>query len=725
VYKRQVYDYCGETAPAYASNTIDGNLITYWAHNALETHWIAYDLGRSYNVSEVRVYAKQRKTGSPCALTAVYVSDDPSNWGSNLLTSECSFSNTLEWQICDNQDAIGRYVKIVMKTWSIICNYNLPLSYFYEFNAAVSDNPPVSTLLNPPNGTVDGDGNVTFSCSATDDIGLSNLTLYVWNSTGLYYNNTKSINGKSNQSSWTLSLNEGNYSWNCLAYDNGGNYDWAENWTLTVNFGLDEFPVVELSEPLNNSLKTTAIVTFKCNVSDDRELSNLTLYVWKQGVVYYSNTRNVSGTFNSSSWDVTLENGNFEWNCLAYDNSSQGAWAPFNFTLSVDLPPQWSNLGQNNSQPEKGEAIQLYTFWQDNSELGVAILETNETGTWENKTGEGLVLCYTIEGNWNNPIRGSGELETCTNETISKPFTSVNISAKVDYVRAGGDLWFRIRRNSGGSPTDVVTECNAPDPTGSNQWRSCTAFTEQQPPGVYWLCAYSANGSTSTTYFNINYGFDVAHTTARNESGSWVSYPIATVIKGNFELYDSPIDLTGLSSWSNFTWLNGSIEPGTVVGWRIWANDSRGTWNVTDIMSFTIQPTLAISLLVNSTDFGSMELGEINDTTDNVPLPITVQNDGNVKVNIAIEGTSLWKSEPNPTPFYQYLIGIHEPDSFNSSCSTITWSDVLLSNNNTDICELNYKNSKDTAEIELKVQVPYDEPAGNKNSTIVLTAEAA
>jgi len=43
------------------------------------------------------------------------------------------------------------------------------------------------------------------------------------------------------------------------------------------------------------------------------------------------------------------------------------------------------------------------------------------------------------------------------------------------------------------------------------------------------------------------------------------------------------------SSWSNFTWHNASVPAGSVVGWRIYANDTSNNWNVTDIMTSTVE----------------------------------------------------------------------------------------------------------------------------------------
>ncbi len=55
--------------------------------------------------------------------------------------------------------------------------------------------------------------------------------------------------------------------------------------------------------------------------------------------------------------------------------------------------------------------------------------------------------------------------------------------------------------------------------------------------------------------------------------------------------YPSPIDMQDASqtwTWSNFTWTNNSVAEGTIVGWRIYYNDTNGNENVTNINTFSI-----------------------------------------------------------------------------------------------------------------------------------------
>ncbi|MEM7826341.1 MAG: LamG-like jellyroll fold domain-containing protein, partial [Candidatus Aenigmatarchaeota archaeon] len=67
-----------------------------------------------------------------------------------------------------------------------------------------------------------------------------------------------------------------------------------------------------------------------------------------------------------------------------------------------DLAPLYSSQSQNNSNPTWGEAVLLSAYWKDNGNLSYAILATNETGTWENKTTYGSPLWLNHFQKWSN-----------------------------------------------------------------------------------------------------------------------------------------------------------------------------------------------------------------------------------------------------------------------------------------------------------------------------------
>ncbi|PIZ50400.1 hypothetical protein COY27_07240, partial [Candidatus Woesearchaeota archaeon CG_4_10_14_0_2_um_filter_33_13] len=104
------------------------------------------------------------------------------------------------------------------------------------------DNLPNVTLISPADAYTNDFAfliNITFSCNATDDNQLQNISLYLTNSTNQSFalNQTTNIGGTSNSSNWTLELSTGNYTWNCLAYDSSSNFSWADaNRTILLNY---------------------------------------------------------------------------------------------------------------------------------------------------------------------------------------------------------------------------------------------------------------------------------------------------------------------------------------------------------------------------------------------------------------------------------------------------------------------------------------------------------
>ena len=109
------------------------------------------------------------------------------------------------------------------------------------FYGPAEDNSPVITLNFPyPNyiNSTSDPVNVTFNCSATDDVSMANISLYITNSSNQSFslNQTTNISGIGNSSSWTLELGNGNYTWNCIGYDNNYQYDWGENRTVKIDY---------------------------------------------------------------------------------------------------------------------------------------------------------------------------------------------------------------------------------------------------------------------------------------------------------------------------------------------------------------------------------------------------------------------------------------------------------------------------------------------------------
>ncbi len=136
---------------------------------------------------------------------------------------------------------------------------------------------------------------------------------------------------------------------------------------------------------------------------------------------------------------------------------------------------------------------------------------------------------------------------------------------------------------------------------------------------------------------------------ATNETGKWENKTIYM------------ISLNGASGWSNFTWQNFSLPAGTIVAWRVYANDSAGNENVTDIMTFEVKPTY---LLTNLTFPSPQVYTESNpllivqNTTFHIRAKVTCfsegtnANCGSIVASPRYNSTPISKTE-SETPFWR------------------------------------------------------------------------
>ena len=196
---------------------------------------------------------------------------------------------------------------------------------------------PVVSLSSPTNNAVQFTRNLSFSCSA-NDVQLDNLTLYVWNSTGVYNNSVvRDVRGTNGVlESNIINIPYGNYEWNCLAYDENNNFSFASN---NYTFSIGQITTT-LNFPLENSF-VNINQTYNCSAQTEptKRLSNITFYVWNStNNLVYNATNNINGTTNSSLFyfNFTTEEV-YTWNCLSYNNHSENDLGDTNFSITFDI----------------------------------------------------------------------------------------------------------------------------------------------------------------------------------------------------------------------------------------------------------------------------------------------------------------------------------------------------------------------------------------------------
>jgi hypothetical protein len=190
----------------------------------------------------------------------------------------------------------------------------------------------VTRLESPPNNNYTNINNVTFICNATDNMNATNISLYHNISQIFGINQTVNTSGTAVQAQFNVTnIADGNYTWNCLAYDSSNYTDFAGNRTITVDTIA---PNITLITPENESeWNTSSTVTFTYNVTDALSpITNCSLYVNES---YMQDNDSISSTQNT--FQQQLGDGNYTWfvYCLDQSGNSQNSST---YNLSVLVP---------------------------------------------------------------------------------------------------------------------------------------------------------------------------------------------------------------------------------------------------------------------------------------------------------------------------------------------------------------------------------------------------
>ncbi len=244
--------------------------------------------------------------------------------------------------------------------WSVSCYDavgNKGTSETWYLNISV--HPPVTTLIYPPDNYSSSSSSVTFNCSATDDAGLVNITLYIWNATGTYYTNTTTISGTSNSTTWTTTLTpDGTYTWNCLAYDVDGLGDWADaDRTLTVDTTP---PTITFVPPTPANASTISQAWVFINITASENLSTALLewnginetmqgsgtnwYLNKTGLAEGTYAYKVYGNDTVNNWNSS------ETRVITIDTTAPSItlYSPQNNTITANTTPTFNFTAVDN-----------------------------------------------------------------------------------------------------------------------------------------------------------------------------------------------------------------------------------------------------------------------------------------------------------------------------------------------------------------------------------------
>ena len=162
-------------------------------------------------------------------------------------------------------------------------------------------------------------------------------------------------------------------------------------------------------------------------------------------------------------------------------------------------------------------------------------------------------------------------------------------------------------------------------------------------------------------------------------------------------------------------------DNGFYYNWSVRAHDGVG-WGVSsDVWHFNVTAEIDINLDIDEVNFGSLSPGNINDSSDDNPSPFVIDNNGNVVTNISLNSSAIWNTESGDSSYYQFKVDnvTGEEGAFDWLLSIVSWFDVPITGEVVAVGELNYADGDDSAEVDIRLEVPGDESPGAKNGWIV------
>ncbi len=512
----------------------------------------------------------------------------------------------------------------------------------YEYNPVSQYT--VVTLNSPANGNSTSSTSITFNCSAIDNSGLVNISLYGNWSDGWHLNETSNVTGTSNESTFIKNLSTGTYIWNCLAYDNDSNSDWGDsNYTLSITDAIA--PNVTINTP-GNTTYTNATITFNVTAVDETGMSTC---------LYSLDSGNTNHTMTNASTSPTY------WN--ATGTASQGSnTAVFycNDTSDNINNSETVTFFVDSSIPSMTIAYPANQTYNVNiTKLNYTYVETNPGHCWWSLDG-GTTNSTAVAMGTNftniNSAEGSNNLTLYCNDTLDNPgITSVtyfqdnfnpdiniiypinntnssNVNLDINFSRSDTNLascWYTNDTNSknttlssGANVTSVVWSEGEHNAT---VWCNDTAGNENSSIVFFMIDTinpeitfdYPSNISYNAEVTAINYTYiesNPGYCQWSNDSGATKSSPVAM-----------GTNWTGLSS----------IEGNNT--WTVYCNDTLGNSNSTN-MTFNIDttnPDINITYPINNTNSSNLNLN-VNYSVSDTNLAYCWYHNDTKEVNVSL-----------------------------------------------------------------------------------------
>ncbi len=486
---------------------------------------------------------------------------------------------------------------------------------------------------------------------------------------------------------WTNVSNIGDISVEFSSSKSGGGSPkngYVYSWYIEVNYlEVDNPPQVNLISPSNESVDTDTNVNFKCNFSDDLNLSNVTFY-WDYPNSWGANeTVEVSGTYGETIFQKTnVEDTSLKWNCYVCDNSSQCSFAGENNTLFIsDI---W----------ETPESVESYCGEENNFEANNTIDE--DIGTfWRHNEAERHNITYDLGEFYSiNAIRYyddsnskslcgvdlwiSEDLDFSSDE---KAFENWNVTPsnqgwQEKYFSSFDGRYIKMNFKINGD-----TGCQIANlPNGVFSEFQFNASGVNYPPEINYVSNLSEINPTEASYtdveFNV-YMYDAGGVSDLNDSSVNASFSKAGEITrfNSSCVHVNDIDAnTANYSCSIKMWY---FDAPGIWNVSVYGKDNQGEIAVKDSTNFTYNQLKAIVISSSNLNFGNIATGAINQTASN---NLVINNTGNYNGSIEVTAYDLYgdTDDSKKIPAENFTIGLSSGLSSCGGTQLINNTDVNI-----------------------------------------------
>jgi parallel beta-helix repeat protein len=140
-------------------------------------------------------------------------------------------------------------------------------------------------------------------------------------------------------------------------------------------------------------------------------------------------------------------------------------------------------------------------------------------------------------------------------------------------------------------------------------------------------------------------------------------------------------------------------------------------------LSATVLATAVITMIVDTVNFGFINVNQTLNATTAFGSGFQIDNDGNADINITISATALWTRSPYDSTSDKYRFAC---TTFNgTSCpsgSITSWTNMTIGG--PTLVTANLPSASRTG-VDIEITAPTDEPAGTRSSTVTLSASLA